>query len=119
MEAGNRINRRHVPTDIFNSPHVTKKTIAQILHGYNNMWFIRLSALLVSSEIIAARKQEDSSNVKYMLICSDRTIEDRKMSQEPVASLKQKMKEEPNKRFFIDRSGKVLTVLSKLIYLNK
>ncbi len=56
----------------------------------------------------AARKLKDCAKYHNVFICPDRTSEERKNRRAAVASLKQKMKDEPEKRHFI-RDGKVVT----------
>ncbi len=60
----------------------------------------------------AAKNLKNSEHYKEVFICPDRTVEEQKARRDLVAKLKQKVKEEPDKRHFI-RDGKILTVVTK------
>ena len=76
-------------------PRPVKVTVASSAHAFQ---IIR-----------AARKLKDLSRYSQVFICPDRTDEERKSRREAVTLMKQKKKDEPNKIFFINRSGQVVT----------
>ncbi len=60
----------------------------------------------------AARNLKNCEQYKMVFICPDRTLQEQKARRDLVASLKKKLKDEPEKRHFI-RSNKIVTMLAE------